>query len=282
MHVAEGEYTGKLRAAKFIIDMPHVALLGGYDADFKERDPWKHPTQLRFIRDDKNNYGQGYIVEGALDHRGAIVDGFVFDRRDYNIYGGDGDLTDRSNTSEVLWLNNAGSAVRNCVFVNGAGPAVRLGTGTILENNILMNFVTGVVTVQRGDDNTPALVKNNTILFGWNHKFGQGTVTTGWGIKFDTQARGVADNNIIAFIDNHGVEVFGSPGDVAITNNVFSHNLFSNYETSPARNFIDDATMEKLFLLQRLLQVLYLHSLLPLLYWYCSSFHLRFHYCYML
>ncbi len=247
IHVAEGDYSGKLRTAKFVIDMPFIALLGGYDADFKERDPWKHPTLLRFIKDDKNDYGQGYIVEGALDHRGTIVDGFVFDRRDYNIYEADGDLAvDRSNHSEAIWLYSPGSTVRNCVFLNGAAQALRIGTGNVVENNIFINFVTGVVTVQRGDDNTPALLRNNTIVFGWNDKFGEGNVTTGWGIKFDTQSRGVADNNIIAFIDNHGIEVFGSPGDVSITNNVFSHNLWSNFETSPARNFVDDTTMNQL------------------------------------
>lgn len=247
VHVAEGEYSGKLRAAKFVIDMPYIALLGGYDADFKERDPWKRHTLLRFVRDAKNSYGQGYIVEGANDHRGAIVDGFVFDRRDYNQYFDNGDLqTDRSNHSEAVWLSSPGSTVRNCVFVNGADAALRISTATVVENNIFMNFVTGIITVQRGDDNTPALVRNNTILFSWNTKFGQGNVTTGWGVKFDTGARGVADNNIIAFIDNHAVEVFGTPGDVAITNNVFSHNLFSNYETSPDGKFIDDATMAQL------------------------------------
>lgn len=243
IHVAEGEYTGKLRAAKFVIDMPFISLLGGYDAAFKERDPWKHPTLLRFIRDDKNSYGQGYIVEGALDHRGAVVDGFVFDRRDYNQYQDDGDLqVDRSNQSESVWLGSAGAVVRNCVFVNGATGALLISTASLVENNVFMNHVGQVVTVRRGDDNAPTLVRNNTILFSWNTKFGQGNVTTGYGVKFDTQARGAADANIIAFIDNHAVEVFGDPSDVAITNNVFSHNLWSNFQTSPSGKFIDDAT----------------------------------------
>ncbi|MBL8911874.1 MAG: right-handed parallel beta-helix repeat-containing protein, partial [Archangium sp.] len=246
IHVAEGEYTGKLRAAKFVIDMPYIALLGGYDANFTERDPWKHPTLLRFIRDDKNNYGQGYIVEGTRDHRGAIVDGFVFDRRDYNVYQDDGDLqVDRSNRSESVWLGSPGSIVRNCVFVNGATGALLISTASIVENNVFMNHVAAVVTVRRGDNNIPTLVRNNTILFSWNDKFGQGNVTTGYGIKFDTQARGIADSNIIAFIDNHGVEVFGDPFDIVINNNVFSHNLWSNYETSPSMKFIDDATMNQ-------------------------------------
>lgn len=246
IHVAEGEYSGKLRAAKFVIDMPYIALLGGYDANFTERDPWKHPTLLRFIRDAKNDYGQGYIVEGALDHRGTIIDGFVFDRRDYNLYQDDGDLmVDRSNRSESVWLSSPGSIVRNCVFVNGATGALLIGTASIVENNVFMNHVGAIVTVRRGNDNTPTLVRNNTLLFSWNEKFGQGNVTTGYGIKFDTQSRGTAEANIIAFIDNHGVEVFGDPGDVSITNNVFSHNLWSNYETSPSMKFIDDATMSQ-------------------------------------
>ncbi|MFO0593983.1 MAG: right-handed parallel beta-helix repeat-containing protein [Myxococcaceae bacterium] len=244
IHVAEGEYTGKLRAAKFIVDMPFLTLQGGYDANFTERNPWKHPTVLRFVRDEKNSYGQGAILEGALDHRGTIVDGFVFDRRDYNKYEDDGDMMiDYSNKSESVWLMSPGSVVRNCTFVNGATGALMIGTASVVENNIFMNHVGAVVTVRRGDDNSPTVVRNNTILFSWNEKFGQGNVTMGYGIKFDTQSRGVADNNIIAFIDNHAVEVFGDPMDVTITNNVFSHNLWSNYETSPSMKFIDDATM---------------------------------------
>ncbi|MFT3712237.1 MAG: right-handed parallel beta-helix repeat-containing protein [Archangium sp.] len=247
IHVAEGEYTGKLRAAKFVIDMPFIALLGGYDANFTERDPWKHPTLLRFIRDAKNDYGQGYIVEGAFDHRGTIVDGFVFDRRDYNLYQDDGDLmVDRSNRSESVWLASPGSVVRNCTFVNGATGALLISTASLVENNVFINHVGAIVTVRRGDDNTPTLVRNNTLLFSWNEKFGQGNVTTGYGLKFDTQSRGVAESNIIAFIDNHGIEVFGDPNDVSINNNVFSHNLWSNYETSPSMKFIDDATMSQL------------------------------------
>lgn len=246
IHVAAGDYNGKLKGAQFKIDMPFITLLGGYDANFTERDPWKNPTLLRFIRDEKNDYGQGSNLEGALDHTGAIVDGFVFDRRDYNKYASDGDLLrDNSNRNEAVWLSSRGATVRNCVFLNGAGLALRISSASVVENNIFINFLYQVVRVERGDDNSPALVRNNTILFAWNDKFGDGSTTQGYGLKFDTGARGIADNNILHFVDNHAIEVFGSPSDVSVTNNAFSFNLFSNFQTSPANRFIDDATMSQ-------------------------------------
>jgi len=245
VHVAEGDYNGKLKSGSFKIDAPFIALVGGYDANFTERDPWKHPTLLRFIRDEKNPYGQGYIIEGQADHRGAIVDGFVFDRRDYNRYDtASGDiLRDNSNKDDAVWLFSPGSTIRNCVFVNGAGGAIRGSTALIIENNIIINFLYKMITLERGDDRTPAVVRNNTLLFSWNHKFGTGTNTSGYGIKFETGAKGIADNNVLHFIDNHAVEVFGAVGDGVVTNNAFAHNLFSNFQTSPTGRFIDDATM---------------------------------------
>ncbi len=49
IHVASGAYLGKLRSGKWKILIRNLALLGGYDAEFTARDPWKNPT--RFVLD---------------------------------------------------------------------------------------------------------------------------------------------------------------------------------------------------------------------------------------
>jgi hypothetical protein len=51
IHVAGGNYYGKLRSGKWKILIRNLALLGGYDVGFIERDPWKNPT--RFVLDDE-------------------------------------------------------------------------------------------------------------------------------------------------------------------------------------------------------------------------------------
>jgi hypothetical protein len=54
IHVAEGKYFGKNSTAQWKVTFDNVSLLGGYDKDFKERNPWKHPTQLRYDEESKN------------------------------------------------------------------------------------------------------------------------------------------------------------------------------------------------------------------------------------
>src|SRR5258708_10778560 len=46
LHIAEGEYYGKLKIGMWKIDTTYISLIGGYDKEFKERNPWTHPTLL--------------------------------------------------------------------------------------------------------------------------------------------------------------------------------------------------------------------------------------------
>jgi hypothetical protein len=141
IHVAEGEYFGKLKMGIWRIDTSFISLIGGYDADFKERDPWKHPTVLSCPPPDFKGTRGGYTVDGDVDdHTGAIVDGFVFDKKLNNFYVADGDCdASRSDNKEHIWLNKPGCVIRNCVFVNGAGGALRISNGQTIENNIFIN-----------------------------------------------------------------------------------------------------------------------------------------------
>ena len=43
VHVAEGEYNGKLKTGRWKIDTPYISLLGGYDAQFKRAQPVEAP-----------------------------------------------------------------------------------------------------------------------------------------------------------------------------------------------------------------------------------------------
>ena len=46
IHIAQGRYMGKLGSGEWIIPFDGVQLIGGYNDDFTQRDPWKYKTQF--------------------------------------------------------------------------------------------------------------------------------------------------------------------------------------------------------------------------------------------
>lgn len=247
IHVAAGEYNGKLRAGNWRIDTTNISLLGGYDADFKTRNPWKNPTYLKTAADFKGRRG-GYTISGDQDdHSGAIIDGFVFDKRGNNIYTSTGDLDySRSDKSDHIWLARPGCIIRNNVFLNGAEGALRLGgSGQLVENNIFINHWQKTVDAQGGFGSDPFVFRNNTAAFAWDMRFGGGK-TGGNLLILQTGIRAQVDNNIFAFADNDAIRLNTQAKDVELTRNVFSHNLWSNVQKPDGWISVDDKEFAKL------------------------------------
>ena len=243
IHVAEGEYVGKLKCGQWKIDCAHVAMLGGYDPEFKERDPWKRPTRLLCPPDFKGRRG-GITLEGAEDHSGFVLDGFVFDKRQNNLYADNGDLDkDRSDKTEHVWLSRPGCVIRNCVFLNGAGSALRVCNGQTIENNIIFNHVQVAVDVSSGHTPTPLLFKGNTVAFSWDIRFGNGHGANGTLVRLGGRAKATFEGNVFEFADNDAI-VLADPQDVRLVNNVFAHNLWSN--VSKHDRVVDDQTFAQL------------------------------------
>jgi hypothetical protein len=246
VHVAEGEYFGKLKTGRWKIDTAWVSLIGGYDKDFKERNPWKHPTRL-FAPADYKGRRDGYVIEGSDDHTGAVVDGFVFDRTTDNKYKPNGDLDyDNSEKLEHLWLSKPGCVIRNNLFVNGAEGALRVGSGITVENNIFVNHHSRTVAAQRGFGNAPLVFRNNTLAFSWDIRFGQGNGRNGHLLSIENGVNAIIDNNIFEFADNDAIRLMADPGDVELTNNTFSHNLWSNVMRPSDNQTVDDKTFGQL------------------------------------
>lgn len=246
IHVAEGEYHGKLKIGRWKLEMPYLALLGGYDSGFTERAPWAHPTRLLCPADFKGTRG-GVTIEGDGDHTGAIVDGFVFDKRLNNNYGPDLNLIDQfTDHSEHLTLNRPDCVVRNCVFVNGAEGAITVANGMRVENNLFMNHVGRAIAIRGGHTQAPIVVRNNTILFNWERagRFGAGRGFGGEGIAVESGVRGSLEGNIVQFSDNNAIRFNADPKDVRLVDNVFAHNLWAIlYKTE---NIVDDANFAML------------------------------------
>ncbi len=246
IHVAEGQYVGRLRTGRWRIDMPHVALLGGYDAAFAARDPWRHPSRLVCPADYQGSRG-GYTLEGDADHTGAIVDGFVFDKRLNNVYAADGSLdVMRSDKTEHVWLSRPGCVVRNCTFVNGASGAVQLANGHTLVDNVFVNHVTQTVLVLHGHTTAPCVVRGNTFVFAWDRRPGHGHGVNGSLLRLCSDARAIVENNVFAHADNDALRLETDPRNVVLRGNVFANNLWSNVQHMTASLSIDDASWARL------------------------------------
>ena len=87
IHVAEGNYPGKMKCGWFKMEKP-VSIFGGYSADFSQRNPLKFKTmfQPRNEHNDKKAGAQG-ILHIELDKSPMtapkgfhiVIDGIIFD-----------------------------------------------------------------------------------------------------------------------------------------------------------------------------------------------------------
>ena len=92
IRVAEGNYFGFLNKGNIIIDKPLV-IMGGYNADFSERDVLKYLTTI--APDDNSNgssQGRGTIQIRSIEKPAStlVIDGFVFNKGNaigYNLRG---------------------------------------------------------------------------------------------------------------------------------------------------------------------------------------------------
>lgn len=246
IHVATGEYVGKLKMGYWKVEMPDLTILGGYNADFTARDPWKTPTLLHTPADYKGARNN-LTIEGDLDHSGTILDGFVFDKKLNNVYAPNGDLMySQSEKKEHVWLSKPDCVIRNCVFVNGSEGAIRVHGGQTVENNIFLNHYQRAVRVQQGIvPEQPFVFRNNTVAFAWEPKFGEGQ-RQGDLLVLGSTVRAVVDNNVFEFADNHALRVDALPKDIELTNNVFAHNLYAEVYRTTDVLFIDNKTFGQL------------------------------------
>jgi Periplasmic copper-binding protein (NosD) len=225
INVSEGDYGGKLKSGKWVVDKPWLALLGGWNRDFTTRDPWRTPTVLQWPADSKTR-GQGALLEGSGDHTGLLVDGFVFDRRTLNAYDADGFLDPgHSDDAEHLWVVSPHSAVRNCTFVNGAGGAVRLSNAVTFENNLIANVWHTAIRVTGGFGARPALIRNNTVLFVFERRFHDPSTSSGVGIVLEPFAGAQLEGNVFQYIDNIAVKANARLGEIELVNNSFFRNF---------------------------------------------------------
>ncbi len=247
IHITEGEYGGKLKNGKWVITKSFLALLGGYDHDFKARDPWERPSLLQWPADSKTK-GQGYLLEGRGDHTGLIIDGLVFDHKTLNVYREDGSLDpDRSDKGEQVWVFSPGVVIRNCVFVNGVEGSLRMSPSQTIENNIFVNMTVKAISVQGSGTASaaPTIIRSNSFLMVWNRRYGDRASSTGNGLYLETDGlKAEIEGNLFQFIDNNAIYSNAGEKNLMLMGNVFSFNGWSNYR-EPHKMF-DDGNLAQL------------------------------------
>ncbi len=233
VHVAGGDYFGKLRSGKWKILIRNLTFLGGYDAEFTERDPWKYPTRFVLNEEEKaKGLPEGTILASEENSDGLILDGFIFDGSTYNSYtpGGALDLK-KSPLAPLVSLRGGQSpiTVRNCAFINGSNAGVSISCPFgVFENNLILN-VSGWSLKIRADGPGPWAVRNNTVLFACDPTSRAGTgKSSSDGTLFHLGGRAVVavESNIFGFADNFGVRATIPQQNVSWDGNVFAACLY--------------------------------------------------------
>jgi hypothetical protein len=233
IHIAEGIYPGKMKCGWFKLIKP-VSLIGGYSADFAQRDPLKFKTmfQPRNEHNDKKAGAQGILhIELAKSPMNApkgfhmVIDGIIFDdgfASSYHATKGKPAGFDTGMWLEGPAMNKAADkfpsanrysihtaaasrgdgnlTIRNCTFVNGSNYAVNVNwyKGKVaITNNVFCNnrMLSVNVACSNGSGRIDWECAYNTILFTWSRL--NDLADMGFAVRNNENCNANIHNNII-------------------------------------------------------------------------------------
>ena len=229
IHVAEGNYPGKMKCGWVQLDKP-VSLVGGYSSDFSVRDPLKHKTMFQPKNDQNDKKGSAMALM-RIDFKNQkgfkmLIDGLIFDDGFASSYhetkgkpeGFDTGMwlegpamnklrdkfpsANRYSLFATLGYGTAGELeIRNCTFVNGSNFGVNINwfEGEVkMKNNVFCNNRMIGANVQ-SSNGQPGKVKwefeNNTVLFTWSRL--NDLADMGFGVRVNANVEAEIENNII-------------------------------------------------------------------------------------
>ena len=231
IHVANGTYNGKGGAGHFIVKIPNLSLVGGYNDDFSARDPFKNLTILERAKDFKGDWTglPEAIVAGDQheDHSGFTLDGFVLNGESRNSYT-DGVVALKAPTYRGMCVqtNSADTKIRNCILMNPVGDGIYCtwqGKKNEITNNFIINTFYAAIETRSAQPDSVILIKNNTIVYGWSYPTMGGAI----GVFVGRLGTTVIDSNVFAFLqteaDEDGLGVKNTFGNdtTVMKNNVF-------------------------------------------------------------
>lgn len=203
--IAAGNYLGTLDVGYIEVKDKYLSLVGGYNDDFSDRDPFKNITMIRPSEANVSTNGSKALLE--LDIRKTenglfLLDGIAFDMGEENLYAAPDPKSDRNGCPEgcisgriqavgeglgadgtiggktlshqlVHGVVKGRVIIRNCVFTNGGYYGIQmmnLGSRWEIYNNV---FVANSYAACQIDDftNKGGLTyvdfHHNTVLFSW-------------------------------------------------------------------------------------------------------------------
>ena len=268
IHVAEGNYPGRMRCGWFKMEKP-VSIIGGYASDFSKRDPLTYKTM--FQPHNKNNDKKGGAlgllhIEFSKSPMTApkgfdiVIDGLIFDdgfASSFHAVKGKPQGFDTGMWLEGPAKNKADKfpsanrysiysatasrgegniTIRNCTFVNGSNYAVNLnwykGKVAILNNVFCNNRMISVnVTCSNGREKLNWECANNTILYTWSRL--NDLADMGFAIRNNTNCNANIHHNIIGLNVLTGFDnTKGNPKQkkTKLDNNIFFLNRESDVQ----------------------------------------------------
>lgn len=273
IYVAEGVYAGTFGKGYWHTDKP-LELIGGFSADFGQRDPLAHRTVLQPPAKSKETSRKALLVfEGPAG--GVVVDGFVFDGTLRNTYHGvegwpegvasgmlvlppasfpEGAPPTIEQPCLFIPATRGGGdvTIRNNAFVNCSNFAIQGGVkddGTFLiENNVFVGTRMAAIDVagkcaggmdSRGNRVAANCglveVANNTFAFTWSRLKDFGDM--GNAVQINTKSDYSIHDNIIAFSIGAGITHYRfNDNTLSIDRNVFFGNKTGDLRYSPDSN----------------------------------------------
>ena len=229
IHVAEGNYPGKMKCGWILLDKP-VSLVGGYAPDFSERDPLAHRTMLQPTNDQndkkgavpallkieiKNTTGFDMTIDGLV-----LDDGFASSFHETKgkpegfdtgmwlegpAYNKDRDKFPSANRysiyADLKYGTEGKLTVKNCTIVNASnfGANVNWFKGKVtMVNNVFCNTRMIGANVQSTNGKAGEVeweFANNTVLFTWSRL--NDLADMGFGVRNNTGVSASIHDNVI-------------------------------------------------------------------------------------
>jgi hypothetical protein len=225
IHVAIGVYQGKGGSGAFLIKVPDLTLVGGYDSTFTNRNPFTNMTILQRdpeYRGSATGLPEGIIgADEATDHTNLTVDGFVINSATRNGYKADGDIdpmqTWRGSLIQTMYPN---FIIRNCILLNPYNDAIYVkwqGDKNEISNCFIVNPFYSAISMTSAQDGSVVTVKNNTVAFVWEHP----TKYNGVGMTLGKKGKTIIKDNVFMFLQSAGVYNGYGNDKVELSGNIF-------------------------------------------------------------
>ncbi len=284
VHIASGSYMGKGGNGSDVITVP-VSIIGGYDDNFKNRDPWsQYRTILSGDNMSKNWVSTPRLMIDLMKYKGKempaiVVDGVIIDSAGRNRYKTEKQMiiarkadpkTGHNPTPDtgglVIRVSKTGNyspdtkwdiTVKNCVVMNNAPTQGALSVSGYaksdikIQNNIVINntgtgIIAGTKYHGKGGDEPTFLIEGNTVLFTWKYdSYVQGF--SGETLKVEKGTSSIVKNNVFGFADMFGINN-AAKASILLSDNIIIGNVVSDYLEFDTKINLEDLEDEAEFL----------------------------------